>query len=300
MMMKASALRLYAYFLVTSLLSIVVETAPSPNVTQVSTDLLDANHRDPDILHFLDIVDPYGHISVRDPDNSSQFIMTFSIAPASATSQALVTYDISNATALHLTFNESVTGANIPPSFNERFIHSQIYASQPNVTSVIHSHTLEVIPFGAVGVGLRAQIGAAGSLGALTNGTPIFDFSSAVPEDSDQLHDLLIKNTELGDALAATFEDGSDVVLMKGHGMALRASSIRQATYRAFYTKQSATVQMQAMLLGGGSASQVGLTVNQAMDAGATNEGQGILDRGWNLWVQQVDQNSLYVNDLRG
>ncbi|KAL0069281.1 hypothetical protein AAF712_003646 [Marasmius tenuissimus] len=181
-------------------------------------------------------------------------------------------YDISNATALHLTFNESVTGNEIPSSFVERFIHSQIYASQPDVTSVLHSHTLEVIPFAAAGIGLQAQIGSAGSLGSLTNGTPIFDFSSAVPEDSDQLHDLLIRSTELGDDVARTFEDGSDVVLMKGHGMAVRGSSVRQTTFRAYYTKRSAVVQYQAILLGGANGAQLGLTPKQAMDAGVTNE----------------------------
>ncbi|PPQ84800.1 hypothetical protein CVT26_011294 [Gymnopilus dilepis] len=43
----------------------------SPAVTSAAVDLLDANH----ILHFLDVVDAFGHISTRNPDNSSQFIM---------------------------------------------------------------------------------------------------------------------------------------------------------------------------------------------------------------------------------
>ncbi|KAF9269716.1 arad-like aldolase/epimerase [Marasmius fiardii PR-910] len=284
-----------ASFLLILASPVLVTAAPSPNVTQVSVDLLDANH----ILHLLEVVDAYGHISVRNPDNASQFIMSFAVAPASATSQSLVTYDISNATPLHLTFNESVVGNDIPPSFIERFIHSQIYASQPNVSSVIHSHTVEVLPFAAVGIGLRAQIGSAGAVGALTNGTPIFDFSSVVPDDSNQLHDLLIRNSALGDSLSSTFEDGSDIVLMKGHGMAVRATSIREVTFRAFYTRRSAIVQTQAILLGGSSALP-GLTEIQAADARTTNEAQGTRDRGWDLWVRQVDQNSLYTNDLRG
>jgi hypothetical protein len=49
-------------------------------------------------------------------------------------------------------------------------------------------------------------------------GTPIFDFgtlnSSVLPDDAP--HDLLIRNTDLGDALAGTFEDGSEMVLMTG------------------------------------------------------------------------------------
>jgi len=48
-----------------------VTTEPSENVTAAAVDLLDANH----ILHFLDVVDAFGHISFRNPDNESQFVM---------------------------------------------------------------------------------------------------------------------------------------------------------------------------------------------------------------------------------
>ncbi|KAF8904138.1 arad-like aldolase/epimerase [Gymnopilus junonius] len=275
-------------------------TSASPAVTSAAIDLLDASH----ILHFLDVVDAFGHISVRNPDNSSQFIMTIAIAPALSTSQSLVTYEINNATALHLTFNASVTGGAIPSSFIERFIHSEIYKAFPDVVSVVHAHTNEVLPFGAAGVGLKAQMGTAGSVGALPNGSPIFDTSTlpaSVLPDS-QPHDLLIRNQVLGDALARSFVNGSQLVLMKGHGMAVRGSSIRDAVFRSFYAKQSAIVQAQAVLLGGlahGGKQPLGLTVREAMDAAVTNEGESLLDRSWSLWVAQVGTDpGLYMNDL--
>ncbi|EEB88923.1 hypothetical protein MPER_13046, partial [Moniliophthora perniciosa FA553] len=222
-------------FWLLALLGSAVAAAPSPNLKQAATDLLDANH----ILHFLDVVDAFGHISVRNPDNSSQFIMSFAVAPALATSQSLVTYDISNATALHLTFND-----------------------------VLHAHTLEVLPFGAIGMGMKAQMGTAASLGTLT---PIFDIESPnVNLAQDAPHDFLIRNTELGDALASTFDEESEVVLMRGHGMALRAPSIRHAVFRAFYAKQSAVVQMQAAFL------SPGLTQREVVDSRATYESDSL------------------------
>ena len=52
----------------------------------------------------------------------------------------------------------------------------------------------------------------------LVNGTQIFDFDthtkSILTEDAP--HNLLIGNEALGDALAGTFDNGSEVVLMKG------------------------------------------------------------------------------------
>jgi len=273
--------------------------SPSANVTAVSIDLLDASH----ILHFLDVVDAFGHVSARNPDNASQFIMSFSIAPALATSQDLVTYEIDNATAIQLTFNNSVTGEDVPSGFIERYIHSQIYKAFPNVTGVVHAHTTSVISFANVGVGLEAQMGVAGSIGALKHGTPIFDYdalpTSILPEDVP--HNLLVDNEAIGDALARTFKDGSAVVLMKGHGMAVQGLSVRDVAFRAFYTMENANVQSMATLLGAlvpGAKPPTGLSARDASDASNTAD-TSLVVRAWDLWTAQVDQVPLYVNDLR-
>jgi hypothetical protein len=104
---------------------VAADTIPD-SVTAAGVDLLDASpkslfschlprflaHLASDILHFLDVVDAYGHVSVRNPANSSQFLMfviftshkksycahcwsvprTYAVAPAQATSQSIVTY----------------------------------------------------------------------------------------------------------------------------------------------------------------------------------------------------------------
>jgi len=267
------------------------QSTVSPAVETLAVDLLDANH----ILHFLSIVDAFGHVSARNPDNSSEFLMTFSIAPALATSQTIVTYEIDNATAVQLTFNSSVTGNSVPSGFVERFIHSEIYKAFPDVQGVVHSHTNEVLPFAGARVPLTAQMHTSGSIG--TNGTAIFDVDTLPPSvlPDDQPHDLLIRNEVLGDALAQTFSNDSQVVLMRGHGMAVRGASLRDAVFRSFYTKQAATVQLQSIQLGGSAASV--LTPREAIDAANTTEAN--LGRGWDLWVAQVDNAGLYVNDLR-
>ncbi|KAF9474659.1 arad-like aldolase/epimerase [Pholiota conissans] len=248
----------------------------SPAVLSATIDLLDAGH----ILHFLDIVDAFGHVSVRNPDNASEFFMSFSLAPALATSQSIITYDIDDATAINLTFNTSLF---------------KIYKAFPDVQGVVHSHTTEVLPFAAADVPLKAQMHTAGSIG--TKGTPIFDTgklpTSILP--ADQLHDMLIRTEALGDALARSFSTDSGVVLMKGHGMAVRGSSVRDAVFRAFYTLQNAKVQFQARMLG----KDVGLTAREAMDGATTTESLSLLGRAWQLWVAQVDIEDLYVNDLR-
>ncbi|KAJ6578051.1 class II aldolase and Adducin N-terminal domain-containing protein [Mycena capillaripes] len=251
-----------------------------------------------DILHFLEVVDAYGHVSVRNPENSSQFLMTFAIAPAEATSQSLVTYEIENATSVALTFNSSVTGAAVPAGFSERFIHSEIYKKFPNVSAVVHSHTQEILPFSIVAsVPLVAEMHMAPATGS--EGAPIFDArtlpKSVLPDD--QPHDLVIRNEALGDALASTFSDNSQVVLMRGHGMAVRASSVREAVFNSFYIKQNAIVQLQAILLGAGKKPEA-LNPREVTDT--ATQAKTVVGRTWSLWAQQVDLAAgLYTNDLR-
>ncbi|KAK7062082.1 arad-like aldolase/epimerase [Favolaschia claudopus] len=264
-----------------------------PSVMSAGIDLLDASH----ILHFLEVVDAFGHVSLRNPDNSSQFLMTFAIAPAQATSQSIVTYEVENATAVGLTFNSSVVGAATPTGFAERFIHSEIYKKFPDVLAVLHSHTQEILPFAnQAGVPLVSQMHTAPSLGSC--GAPIFDVRTlprtVLPDN--QLHDLLVRNEALGDALANTFLNDSQVVLMRGHGMAVRAPSVRDAVFSSFYIKLDATVQLQGILLGGGTAPNA-LNQREVTDTGTT--ALTLVGRAWSLWVDQVDQIGLYTNDLR-
>ncbi|KAJ6553550.1 arad-like aldolase/epimerase [Mycena vulgaris] len=268
------------------------DTVPD-SVTSAGVDLLDASH----ILHFLDVVDAFGHISVRNPQNSSQFLMTFAIAPAQATAQSIVTYEVENATSLGLTFNSSVTGSAVPTGFSERFIHSELFKKFPDVMAVLHSHTQEILPFAnQASVPLMAQMHTSPSVGS--EGAPIFDVrnlpKSALPDN--QLHDLLIRNEVLGDALARTFSEDSQIVLMRGHGMAVRAASLREAVFSSYYIKQDATVQLQAILLGGGNAPK-GLNQREVTDTATT--AKTLVGRAWALWAQQVDNAGLYVNDLR-
>jgi Class II Aldolase and Adducin N-terminal domain len=67
------------------------------------------------ILHKHGIFDAYGHVSVRNPDNSETFIMPCNMAPALLKSAGdLVEYKIEDASPVE---------ANSKPGYVERFIH---------------------------------------------------------------------------------------------------------------------------------------------------------------------------------
>jgi ribulose-5-phosphate 4-epimerase/fuculose-1-phosphate aldolase len=93
--------------------------------------------------------------------------------------------------------------------------------------------------------------------------------------------DLLISNNALGRGLAALF-DGSDIVLMRGHGSTVVGPSIRQAVYRAVYAELNARYQLEASRLG----EVIFLTEAEGQACVCNVEGQ--VQRPWDLWVEQA------------
>jgi len=129
-----------------------------PKRTQVGLEnlfkgLVTASH----ILHYHGIVDAYGHISVRSPDNAKTFYMTTNMPPALVSSpEDLIEYNVEDASPVEKDAKEG---------YLERHIHSEIYKRFPAINSVVHSHCIDVLPYTVSGVPLKASIHMAGFLG---------------------------------------------------------------------------------------------------------------------------------------
>jgi len=286
------------------------------------------------ILHYHGVVDAYGHISVRNPNDPSTFFMSRNKAPALVASVSdLVEYHVEDA---------SPVDPNAPKGFSERCIHSELFKRFKGVNSVIHSHAPAVLPYCVSGVPLRPVLHMAGFLGTEV---PVFDIASSY--QSSDAQDLLVSNPRLGSALASKFtssqnaasklysaaisvyntirdnttipQDHPDntVVLMRGHGFTTCAASIEQAVFQAVYTQTNAQIQTSALTLRTAymSASHVParerkdekpidsagvhyLTAQEASAARLMNERTA--DRPWELWMREVEDAGLYTNELSG
>ncbi len=123
------------------------------NLTQLFGALITASH----ILHFHGVLDAYGHLSVRNPNNASTFFMSRNEAPAlMASASDIVEYHISDASPVE---------PNAPKGFTERYIHSEIFKRFSAINSVVHSHSSPVIPFSISGAPMKPSIHLAGFLG---------------------------------------------------------------------------------------------------------------------------------------
>jgi ribulose-5-phosphate 4-epimerase/fuculose-1-phosphate aldolase len=184
------------------------------------------------ILSQQQVVDAFGHISVRHPQDRGLYLMARHLAPGLVTAKDIVTFDLDSNPLLN----------HAARYYSERYIHGEIYKSRPEVQSVVHCHARPLIPFGAArGARLLPIYHMSAFLGL---GVPVFEI-----RDAAGMTDMLVRDPERGQALAATLGD-KPVVLMRGHGATMVGGSIKEAVYRAVYTAENAVLQMEAMRLG--------------------------------------------------
>jgi ribulose-5-phosphate 4-epimerase/fuculose-1-phosphate aldolase len=103
-------------------------------IDQVRNDLIIANR----VLALENVVDAYGHVSVRHPARPDRFFLSRSRSP-----QLVGASDI-----LEFTLDGKVVGDDDRSPYLERFIHAAIYEARPEVNAVVHAHaedTQEVV-----------------------------------------------------------------------------------------------------------------------------------------------------------
>ena len=102
---------------------------------------------------------------------------------------------------------------------------------------------MAVIPFGIAGIALQPVVAQAGFL---PPETPLFEIRDE--NTSEKQRGMLVRNSQLGDALAKMLGANS-VVLMRGHGDTVVGRSVREATVRTIYTHIDAQAQSAALAL---------------------------------------------------
>lgn len=234
------------------------QTAATPANPDVIADLVAANL----ILADQNVLDAYGHVSVRHPGNPQRFLMGRNLAPALVTANDIVEYDLDG------------TPYGVKTDFThflERFIHAEIYRARPDVNAVVHSHSPAVIPFANTTTKLQPMYHVSQFL---ASGVPVFDIKKAAEGPTN----MLVGNGKLGKSLADTLGNNS-VALMRGHGAVVVASTLPLLVFRAVYTDQNARMQSQAIALGGpitfldnDEAAQASKVIDQ------------IHGRAWDLW----------------
>jgi HCOMODA/2-hydroxy-3-carboxy-muconic semialdehyde decarboxylase len=230
----------------------------------VIQDLVIANR----ILAKEEVVDAYGHVSIRHPDRPEHFFIARSLAPDLVERDDIV----------ELGLDGEPVRAEARALYLERFIHAAIYEARPDVHAVVHAHAEDILPFGiAAATPLRPVIHSGSFIGAHV---PVWDIADKFGDT-----DLLVRNMDHGRDLAHCLAVNK-VALMRGHGFAAADRSLIEVVRMSVYLPRNARALQRAMQLGGEikylSAGEI------AARAGGYRPAAPETWRAWEYWANKA------------
>jgi ribulose-5-phosphate 4-epimerase/fuculose-1-phosphate aldolase len=226
-------------------------------------DLVTANH----VLAKLNIVDSFGHISVRHPDKPDRFFLSCSRAPERVKREDIMEFNLEC---------EPIDAKGRNP-YTERPIHGGAYEARPDVMCVIHNHSPGVIPYGITGHKMRPVMHMCASIG---HEVPIWDQHKKFGDT-----DLLVRTMAQGRDLAKKLAKGA-TCLMRGHGCMVVGPYMRRTVYTAIYLELNAKLQMQAEAM---SKKVQFLTKGEVTEVVKTTSPANV-NRAWENWCRAVDR----------
>ncbi|MBZ5699240.1 MAG: class II aldolase/adducin family protein, partial [Acidobacteriia bacterium] len=114
-------------------------------------DLVAANR----ILATENVVDAFGHVSVRHPEDAGRYLISRAKSPELVDSDDIMEF----------TLDGAPVDARGRKPYLERFIHGALYEARPDIQSVVHNHSRSVIPFGITGEKLRPVMHSCATMG---------------------------------------------------------------------------------------------------------------------------------------
>jgi len=217
------------------------------------------------ILAEFNVIDAYGHVSVRKEGDPGRYLLARSLAPEVVTEADIIEYDL-DSTPLDANGRESV---------RERFIHGEVFKARPDVMAVVHNHSPTVVPFSVTGVPMRPLFHMAAFVG---EGVPNWEI-----RDARMGTDLLVKDAELGKSLAYAL-GGHPAALMRGHGAVVVGENLPRAVGRSVYLEMSAQMQLQAIALAGAGGK---ITFLDDAEVAASTPVQDY-GRAWPMWRKKA------------
>ena len=212
------------------------------------------------------IIDAFGHVSMRHPDNPNRYFLSRSRAPELVTPDDFIEYDLDS---------KEVVPSDTP-QYSERVIHGEIYKARPDVMSVCHHHCPAFMPL----LANRIDYVPVFHLGAVGGIKPPFW------DQHDEFGDtnMLVIQPAEGASLARSMGQGM-MVLMRRHGVTVAGTSVKDCVFRSVFSARNAAYQVQALSIGSNIES---LSQGEANLAGSISSKTTGLTRSWEYWSMRV------------
>jgi len=227
-------------------------------------ELVLANH----ILAHEGVLDGFGHVSLRHPEEPGHSLISCSLSPENVSKADLQ--------RLAVVDGRRIAGTD-RPSYAEVSIHGAIYRARPDVMAVVHDHSSSIIPFGVTGAPLRPTYHMGSVIGTTV---PVWDIA-----DEFGVTDMLVRTNAQGDSLARRLGPHR-VTLMRGHGGVVVAAGLREAVFTAVYLERNAEITLASRALGPAKE----LSDAEVVAAMATLLQPLSQERAWQYWRTRVER----------
>lgn len=235
-------------------------------IESVLTRLVMANR----ILAREDIIDNFGHVSVRHPLRPDRYFLSRSRSPEVVT----------RADIMEFTLAGDLLGEDPRSPYAERHIHGAIYKDRPDVNAVTHHHARAVLPFTMLDISLRPMFHMASVIGRTV---PVWDSQDEFGDTN-----MLVDSMEMGHSLSRALGDGR-AVLLRGHGAVCAAADLRSVVMVSIGLRDNAALVRQTLAMG----KVTYLTDGEIEKSSKMLLGEMPLARAWDYWVARAGYSGL-------
>jgi HCOMODA/2-hydroxy-3-carboxy-muconic semialdehyde decarboxylase len=218
------------------------------------------------VVAHLKLVDSFGHVTIRNPENPARYFMARARAPGLVTKEDILEFNL-DSTPVDL--------RGLRP-YSERFIHGCLYKARPDVMSICHNHAHELLPMAVTKTVMRPALHSAAVIGQQV---PVWDIRDSFGETN-----MLVTTNEMGDSLAHTVGSGK-AALMRGHGSVIVGKTVQDAVFTTYYLRLNAEVLVKAISMGEPITYLSAGEVDQSGELHSQPAAQG---RAWEDWCSQA------------
>jgi ribulose-5-phosphate 4-epimerase/fuculose-1-phosphate aldolase len=219
------------------------------------------------ILAHEGVIDAFGHVSIRHPDDPGRYFLSRSRSPELVEPGDILEFDLDSQPIKPVTVQ----------LYAERVIHGEIFKARPDVVAVCHHHAPAVMPFCVSGDPIVPVFHLGAAMGAVA---PFWDSRNEFGDTN-----LLVVKPAEGASLACALGKHS-VVLMRRHGATVVGASLRELVFRAIYSCDNARYLSEAKRLGNFSP----LTPGEIEMAQAIYQLPSAQSRAWEYWATRLEK----------
>lgn len=217
------------------------------------------------ILANENVIDVYGHLSVRNPENPFTYFQACRIPPELVTRNDILEID----------FDGNIISSNKGVYCREIALHSAIYEARSDVNAICHCHSQDLEPFACTGTQIRPL---SHPMGLFYEGVPIY-VGEPTPGQlfTSQEHCHSVAGA-LGKCRA---------ILLRHRGAIIVGENVINMINASISLRDCAIIQYRAMSLG----EPVYMSEEESKEICDITLSAATGERMWSHWVQRVKKN---------